>query len=670
MPPIPSPRPIVHSSPEFDFISGRFADSASPVAYFVTVMKYREAATSLKLVSDLPGASAVDWKIEELYQREVDWNRVNRRILPYLRQANQPQFFNAITVALLPRIAGRISGMAESGWIAPVLSSPEQFSDGCMKSFGPIACGYWGKWSKPNEDAARLGRICWNLDQVAAVAIDGQHRLAAIKAFQEGNPSAESAVPVILVVAHPDLGVEAGRDGASSVAITRRLFIDLNKHAVKVSRARQILLDDHDPVSVCTRALVGSSLRQGDSDFGDSRIPLTIVDWHTEQAKFDNGPYLTTILGLDWMVSECIGVPPFLDPMNYDAVQKVLDAVADSLGVKLSDAQQRLDEARDTEAPFEFRTDDDDNELMKIKTGFLESWAPAVLVLFRQLKPYESLLALRREDTTLTPEFASWWVAKSRRDSSSPGPAGAALRRVEEELRQRKEPLVAPKRFETLIENYNDLKSETELAFSVAFQRALLLAFNRFLRARIQFGDGNADGDVFGPDEDGDAEGETLSSAIGESRRQNAELFVEAVNGVAGVIDHFYSKDVTVGSAPQRRLWAHSLLRDPDDSIDFTGAASARASDLILCAAYLYHLRKQHEKKQSFDVVWNALEDAGAGDGVYLRMKQAVDRMSKENGLGGKIAAAKEPPLLNTEDRAKCARDEVRQRLLAVWKAL
>jgi DGQHR domain-containing protein len=640
------------------------------VAYFVTVMKYREAAASLRLVSDLPGASSLDWKVEELYQREVDWNRVNRRILPYLRQASQPQFFNAITVALLPRVAGRISGMEEQGWTAPPLNSPEQFRDGCIKLFGPITCGYWGNWTSPSEDAARLGRISWNLDQVAAVAIDGQHRLAAIKALQESNPNNNSSVPVILVVAHPGLGVDAGRDGASSVAITRRLFIDLNKHAVKVSRARQILLDDHDPVSICTRALVGSSLRRGDEDFADSRLPLTTVDWHTEQAKFDAGPYVTTILGLDWLVSECVGVLPFVDPMNYDGVQKVLDAVADSLHVRLEDAQRRLDDARETEVPFEFRGEEEGGELAQIRDGFRQAWAPAILVLFRRLTPYATLLELRGKDGTLSPEFASWWVAKSRRDSASPGQAGIALRRVEEELRLRKDATVAPKNFETLLATYSSLKSETELAFSVAFQRAIFLAFNRFLRARIQFNDQNPGADIFGPDSTDEPEIGTASAAIGESRRRSAEFFVDAVNSVAEAIGGFYSRGALVGVAPQRRLWAYSLLRETDDSIDFTGTASTRASDLVIAAVYMYWLKSQSSKKLSFEAVWKSVDSAEAGDGVYLRLKQAVDRMAKESGLGGKIAAAKEPPILDADELEDYAREEVRHRLQAMWKAI
>ena len=114
--------------------------------------------------------------------------------------------------------------------------------------------------------------------------------------------------------------------------------------------------------------MVGVSLAVGDSDFADGRLPLTIVDWHTEQAKFDSGPYVTTILGLDWLVSECLlGIPPVLDLMNYDALQKVLDNVRESVGVELTEAQVRLDTARQSEIPFEFATDDDGGELLEIE---------------------------------------------------------------------------------------------------------------------------------------------------------------------------------------------------------------------------------------------------------------------------------------------------------------
>ncbi|NDB68928.1 MAG: hypothetical protein EB015_13155, partial [Methylocystaceae bacterium] len=75
----------------------------------------------------------------------------------------------------------------------------------------------------------------------------------------------------------------------------RKLFIDLNKHAQKVSRARQLLLDDREPLALAIRKTIGADLNlkpTGATEHGlpigadgefQTRLPLELVDWHGEQ---------------------------------------------------------------------------------------------------------------------------------------------------------------------------------------------------------------------------------------------------------------------------------------------------------------------------------------------------------------------------------------------------
>ena len=66
----------------------------------------------------------------------------------------------------------------------------------------------------------------------------------------------------------------------------------------------------------------------------------------TEQAKFDSGPYLTTVLGLDWVVSRVLDTSPIPDFTSYSAVGKQLTKLEGRLGIYLQNARERLDEAR------------------------------------------------------------------------------------------------------------------------------------------------------------------------------------------------------------------------------------------------------------------------------------------------------------------------------------
>src|SRR5262249_29366341 len=126
--PIPSPQPLIPASGQFDFIYGRYQLSRWSIPYFATTMTLRQAADSLRLVNDFPGASNLAWKIDELYQRDIDWPRVERQIVPYLRSQSQPQFFNSLTVALLPILANELRNSFEGDqWVPPQLEASQKF---------------------------------------------------------------------------------------------------------------------------------------------------------------------------------------------------------------------------------------------------------------------------------------------------------------------------------------------------------------------------------------------------------------------------------------------------------------------------------------------------------------------------------------------------------------
>ena len=101
-------------------------------------------------------------------------------MVDYLRNEDLPQFFNSLTVALLPIKDNEVlEAYSGTHWAAP------GDLDGSVTPYnvdvGAISFSYYDKWNEPSEMAAKLGRIRWNPDEVFGVAIDGQHRLAAMK---------------------------------------------------------------------------------------------------------------------------------------------------------------------------------------------------------------------------------------------------------------------------------------------------------------------------------------------------------------------------------------------------------------------------------------------------------------------------------------------------------
>ena len=135
-------------------------------------MTFKEAADWLKLVNEMPNASNLEWRIEELFQRDIDWKRVEKSIVPYLN-TDGPKFFNSLTKALMPMINNEIKEYgADVKWHAPKLEkqSEEGYYDQ-IKTFGPVTCGYFGSgFENPDDIKQKVGHLCWNPDEICGVA--------------------------------------------------------------------------------------------------------------------------------------------------------------------------------------------------------------------------------------------------------------------------------------------------------------------------------------------------------------------------------------------------------------------------------------------------------------------------------------------------------------------
>ena len=136
------------ATPSFNFLSGAFRLSEWTIPYFTTTMSLTQAATSLRLVGEFPGLERFSWKLDELFQRDVDWPRVQRQILPYLRAENQPQFFNFLTVALLPVAGSEIArAYDEQNWNPPPVEDEARLPFAVHA--GGINLGYYCPWNSP-----------------------------------------------------------------------------------------------------------------------------------------------------------------------------------------------------------------------------------------------------------------------------------------------------------------------------------------------------------------------------------------------------------------------------------------------------------------------------------------------------------------------------------------
>jgi len=112
--------------------------------------------------------------------------------------------------------------------------------------------------SKPHADALSRSVGFLSLDgRERLFAIDGQHRVAGIKAALGADDSLADEEVCVIFVAH--------QTSANGRERTRRLFTTLNKTAVRVSDRDLIALDEDNAFAILTRRLVDQCdfLRQG-----------------------------------------------------------------------------------------------------------------------------------------------------------------------------------------------------------------------------------------------------------------------------------------------------------------------------------------------------------------------------------------------------------------------
>ena len=680
----------VDSTPPFAFVSGFFKSGGWTIPYFATTLSADEAIENLKVAEDLPGADFDDWSMSELFQREIDWGRVQRDIRPYLRNEGVPHFFNALTVTLVPidPTTGRIANSFENGtWLPP--EADEGYE--CIPA-GPVMMA-WHKGNSQEQGQdfdpleAQEGFLKWNRHQVFALTIDGQHRLAAVK--REGNSRHNNLrLPILFLLLHEAVGFEApaladgSRQGIRS--ISRSLFIDINKHAVKVNPARQILLDDFDVNSRCVRSLIEEKLTEGLSalDEDPPKLPLSVVDWMTEQARFQDSAFMTTVLGLHEQVKNLMKSTP--GPMEWSAWKKKLRGWQKQLDVDLTEQIQMVED-RENKRSFSL----DDGDLKIIEEGFARRYAGFFCAVLTEFQAYRDLLELRERNGSLSREW-QWWLKLTLDDQGRPDEMESRVSKFLGDL-EASDSGWNQAAMKGALESIQDFKATKGLSFYVVYQRALFDACLHWTETQDYFVDDSEHvGNeltpeeleaVFGEEgEDEDAEIESEDTELpAEDNTENdrslgasAQEFIRTLNDVHRKIPDLLQLRGRVPDSNGRGelFWLGSLANvEEQDAIDYTKEASGRATYLLYAVAWLQWLKNQ-QGERDFSEIWAELIDGNSSSRAFHPMRTNVRKLYKAKDkqhltMGGRCLTAKEVDYKEFE-----AGEEVRIRLEAVWNAL
>ena len=206
--------------------------------YYIVKMKVSDLAKEVELSSEVHQ----DRTLDEAIQREIDNSRARQNLVVYLHD-REDRFLNSIVVAAL--------GGSPTFTPLQLADSPENSVFRAMQvdqSFGVLTFAGGQKY----------------------YALDGQHRLAAIKAILQPTGKKddfarayvtesfrqvfrEEEISVIMVVQDPGTDQSVRNEVLKDY---RRLFSSLNRYARATDRSTNIIMDEDDGIAILTRRLI------------------------------------------------------------------------------------------------------------------------------------------------------------------------------------------------------------------------------------------------------------------------------------------------------------------------------------------------------------------------------------------------------------------------------
>jgi DNA sulfur modification protein DndB len=263
--------------------------------YYICVMKYAEVARQVGFAYELGGNA----DLNTLIQRGLSHR--TQAIKDYLMKSEH-RFLGALLVAAW---GGAPQYMSVS------MDDPDGVLSGIDKQFGVLTFDGTQQY----------------------FALDGQHRLKAIKEALKSNPEIGQEDICVIMVSHYD--TEEGK------VRTRRLFTNINRNAKATTGAENIVLDEDDGPAIVTRRLITEHpffsaqgvikvfTRQGEE--GELKLASGNVSQSEKRA-------FTTIANLyDMVRSLSFGLDPAMQKRDARPSDDVLESAYVTIGQRLDD---------------------------------------------------------------------------------------------------------------------------------------------------------------------------------------------------------------------------------------------------------------------------------------------------------------------------------------------
>lgn len=294
-----------------------------------------------------------DLDFDEIMQRDIDDSRVSSELIPYILDNSQTgliKFFPPIVVVALPL---KPNENKPAPYYDSVTRTTENLNQYGVKDWEVMQSGETGseifRFEQPligGKSASQhdLVKFQINTSKCQLVIVDGQHRAMALLAlyrnlknqwsdsnrqafesyYKEWTPSyiksfdLDSIQLPMIVCTIPDLDKDYDGDFDLKKA-SRSIFLTLNKNARKVSRSRNLLLDDGDLVSSFMRSVLSKIKNDENNILANSSFQIHNVelDQSGDRMKIQSPVAVTGVTHLHYMIEHML-----LDSSNISGISK------------------------------------------------------------------------------------------------------------------------------------------------------------------------------------------------------------------------------------------------------------------------------------------------------------------------------------------------------------
>ena len=223
----------------FSGVFGEFGQGGGAQIFFIQTAISPQDLEKIDLVSEIEGSEK--WEVRDLFQRDVDQERVSKSLVPYLLDTESIKFFSPLTLTFIPKKANHPSFAGPIPSMESYEDQIEEYKYTCLENDG----FYKYRYIEAHREA---GVVEWCDTEAKLVAIDGQHRLSALKQLLADTGGREHIdfenwrIPVVIFGVR-SLDHEKTKD-QRTLDIIRRTFVFINTEAKAPTETRQILLND------------------------------------------------------------------------------------------------------------------------------------------------------------------------------------------------------------------------------------------------------------------------------------------------------------------------------------------------------------------------------------------------------------------------------------------